>query len=192
MTSYLEEVDASGDVVHSYVLPALPVIPPDRTWAVYLAQSAKTPAFWYGTVAYQRIGAALGFPHYDDRGYNPFYPEWSPPAWVGKRLLLVSLLFAPVALGLARWGGYSRKVAIAWAVVTIAFNLAGLLTLCLVADWPVRVRCPECRRKRPVEENECPHCNSPWPPRPRSGIEILDRDFSGSAHASHGATSLHS
>jgi hypothetical protein len=190
MTSYLEELDAAGNVVHSYVLPALPVIPPDRTWAVYLAESSKTPAFWYGTVAYQWAGAALGFPHYDDRGYNPFYPEWSHPWWVGQRLLLVSLLFAPVALGLARWGGFSWRVAVAWAVLTFAFNLAGLLTLCLVADWPVWVRCPLCGRKRPVEENGCPHCHGSWPSRPSSGIEIFDRNDSEPADTAHEATSL--
>jgi len=187
MTSYLEETDASGNVVQSYVLPALPVVPP-TDWAVYLAQSSKTPAFWYGTVAYQ-WPVPHWIPALRRRGYNPFYPEWSHPAWVGWRLLLVSLLFAPVAFGLARWDGFSWKVAVARAVLTFAFNFAGLLTLCLVTDWPVRVRCPLCHRKRPVEENECPHCRGPWPSRPRSGIEIFDRKVSETANTSHEATS---
>jgi hypothetical protein len=190
MTSYLEEVDATGNVIHSYVLPALPNVPPVQTWASYIADRAQTPFFWYGTVGYQKICAALGIPHYDDRGYNPFYPYRSHPHKLGIQLLLVSLLLAPIAFAWARLRHFSWPRAAAWAVFVFAFNIAGLITFRLVADWPVQVRCPQCSRKRPVEESECPHCHTPWPSPPRSGIEIFDEDFSGTADASHQTSSL--
>jgi hypothetical protein len=62
----------------------------------------------------------------------------------------------------------------AWAGFLFAFNLAGLITFRLVADWPVAVPCPECGRKRLVEEMACLHCRAGWAlPAPR-GIEIFD------------------
>jgi len=174
MTGYFEEVDVHGNVIHSYVLPALPIVPPVRNWVYNVYESTQSPAFWYGTIAYQNICSALGIGHYDDRGINPFYPEWSHPPKVGVRLLLISLLGVPVALFLARRAHFSWGRAWAWAIFAFAFNIGGLLTFWLVADWPVRVKCPTCSRKRPVEETLCPHCQALWPAPTPSGIEILD------------------
>jgi hypothetical protein len=67
--------------------------------------------------------------------------------------------------GRAAWG---------WAFLALVFNFAGLIAYRLVVDWPVRVPCPQCGRKRPLQDDLCPHCQAEWPkPVPR-GIEIFD------------------
>ncbi len=173
MTSYFEVVDARGDVIHSYVLPALPIVAPVRTWVDYIADHAQTPLLWYGTVGYQNLCAALGIPNYDDRGYNPFYPYRSHPPQIGLQLLLVSLLLAPIAFAWARFRYFPLSSALAWAAFVFTFNIAGLITFRLVADWPVQIPCPQCKRKRPIEAGECPHCHAAWPSPTPSGIEIF-------------------
>jgi len=174
MTSYFEIVDRQGNVLNSYVLPALPIGAPQRNWVYYALEAGQTPAFWYGTVAYQNLCSALGIGHYDDRGINPFYPEWSHPPKVGLRILLVSLLWVPIAILLARRAHFSWQRTWLWAVFVFAFNFTGLLAFLLIADWPVRVPCPQCHRKRPIEETLCPHCHAVWPSPKPTGIEILD------------------
>jgi len=59
-------------------------------------------------------------------------------------------------------------------VFVLAFNIVGFITFRLVADWPVRVPCPQCTRKRPIEETNCPHCQALWPTLQPNGLEIRD------------------
>ncbi len=152
MPSYLEEVDAQGNVLHSYNLPALPMRSTPQKWIDYLGDDGKSPAFWYGNLSYQEIGGLLGVKRLGDKAQTAFGSNWAHVRELSMRLTLYSLFFAIVALAWARRAQFPWKRAVAWAAFVFAFNLAGLITFRLVADWPVRVKCPQCSRKRPVEK----------------------------------------
>jgi hypothetical protein len=116
----------------------------------------------------------LGVPSLAKADDDAFHSDWGHTKEKSIRLTLYSLLFAMTALVWARGSRISWKSAWAWAALVLAFNVAGFLTFRLVADWPVRVPCPQCSRKRPVEEATCPHCHALWPlPKP-NGVEIFE------------------
>ena len=61
-----------------------------------------------------------------------------------------------------------------------------------VHDWPAREPCPNCRRPRVVNRDQCEHCGAAFPPPERTGIEKGNpRDnFFVSGNYSLGALSL--
>jgi len=175
MTSYLEEVDARGNVLHSYDLPPLPFEMTPRSWIDYIFDSTRSPALWFGNLAYQKVGGQMGDKNLADKDEAAFHEGWENTKEIATRLILYSLFFAVIALVWSRRMNFSWGRAWAWAGFVLAFNLAGLITFRLVADWPVRVRCPQCSQKRPVEEERCPHCGAGWPAPASRGTEILDK-----------------
>jgi hypothetical protein len=174
MPFYLDEMDAKGSILHSYTLPPLPEPPGERTWQSYLSDSLRAPGFWFWDLAYQKIGASFGIKSLIKEADYSFNTQWQGRVETSERVLLYSLVFALIALAWARSAGMSWPRVWAWTIFVLAFNLVGLITFRLVADWPVRVPCPECRRKRPIEENKCPHCGAGWPLPAARGIEIFD------------------
>ncbi len=174
MPEYLDELDAKGNILHSYTLPPFPPEHNPRTWQQYLSESLQSPAFWFWKLAYQKVGAALGIERLVNQANNSFHTGWGHTKDVSGRVSFYSLIFAVIALAWARYAGMSWSRAWAWTVFAFAFNLAGLITFRLAADWPVRVPCPACGRKRLVEVAICPHCKTGWPTPPLRGIEIFD------------------
>lgn len=174
MPSFLEEVDAQGNVLHSYDLPPLPMHWGPRSWVDYFSDSAQAPAFWYGNLIYQKVGGLLGVKRLADNNERAFHSDWGHTQEISIRITLYSLFFAAIALIWGRRMHFSWRRAWAWAAFVLGFNLAGLLTFRLVADWPVQVRCPQCSRKRPVEKSLCPHCGGTWPAPVKRGTEIFD------------------
>jgi len=61
-----------------------------------------------------------------------------------------------------------------WVALTLIFGLGGLLAYRLSTDWPARVSCPRCARKRSVAAVPCPRCHRPWEALPDSGAEIFE------------------
>ena len=174
MPDYLDEVDAKGAILHSYTLPPLPSTPYQRTWLDYLGENFHAPAIWFWNLAYQKIGAALGIKHLVEGANFSFHSHWPRVKQISEEIVAWSFLFAAIALGWARGRGMAWRRAWAWAGFVFAFNLAGLVTFRIMADFPVRVPCPRCGRQRPIEETKCPHCQAGWSvPAPR-GIEIFD------------------
>jgi hypothetical protein len=171
---YLSELDSKGNVLHSYVLPPLPGVSFPRSWDTYVRESLRAPAFWFSRLAKQKIGAVLGIDYFKSAEEDSFHTHWGAIKDVSKRVAGYSLFFALIALGWARWAGMSWRRAWAWAGFVFAFNLGGLITFRLVADWPVQVPCPKCGGKRLVEETACRHCQAGWPAPELRGIEILD------------------
>lgn len=172
--TYLDELDAQGNVLHSYTLPPLP-LPRNqpRTWQQYLTESWEAPATFFGSFLYQGFGHLIGSQTMEGNLQWRLHEGHSHTLDVMKRILLASLFFASVALGLARWKQFPWKRALAWAAFVFIFNLGGLITFVLAADWPTLVRCPVCQRKRPAQEAACTHCGAAWPTPVPDGTEIL-------------------
>jgi hypothetical protein len=171
MPRYFQMFDIKGNLLSSYELPAPPVIIPPKSWVDFAFENTQSPAFWYGTIGYLKTSAALGIKDQYDRTT----PYDTDPVVVGTRILTISLLLALGALFWARLRHFSWGSALAWAGFVFAFNVAGLIAFRLVADWPVQIPCPECKRKRPVEEINCPYCHALWPVSKTTGTEIFDK-----------------
>lgn len=174
MPSYLEQFDLQGHVVKSFTLPPLPVPHFPRTWTQWVTESLGTPAFFYGSMVYQKAGALLGSKRLAREIHERFHEGWGYTRDVGTRTTALSFLLAVVALFWARRSEFTWKESWKWAAFVLAFNLAGLITFRLVADWPVRIACPSCQRKRRIDMPTCGPCGAAWPSPARDGTEIVD------------------
>jgi hypothetical protein len=64
--------------------------------------------------------------------------------------------------------------AFAWSAFTFLMGFAGAVSY-VIAHWDKRTEpCPDCRKRRPISQAACPHCNTPWPKPPKSGFEVLE------------------
>jgi hypothetical protein len=70
--------------------------------------------------------------------------------------------------------GLSTGRQVGWAGFHLLFGLPGLLASLSVQEWPVREPCPECKRKRPIDEAKCRHCGAGFAPPERNGTEIFE------------------
>jgi hypothetical protein len=168
-------MDATGTVLNTYTLPPAPPQQGSRTWQQYITENLETPVFFFGQMIYAKIGALCGSSHLAGQLNWDFGPGWGQTRDISTRISVASFVLAVLTLFWARRMHFPWKRAWAWTAFVLGFNLAGLITFRLVADWPVRVACPECQRPRPVEENLCPSCDKSWPiPKP-DGCEIFDQ-----------------
>jgi hypothetical protein len=178
MPSFLETLDAQGKVLDSYELPPLPEPSIPDSWQDYAEMGWIPPAFVGGYLAYVKIGAMCGSEELAD-DWNVFFEGkngWELFGWKTCAFVIggTSIILALITLLWARRMSFSPARAWKWAVFVLAFNLPGLITFRLAADWPVRVKCPQCGKKRLVEETICPHCHGGWPALKPSGIEIFE------------------
>jgi hypothetical protein len=174
MPSYLEEMDAKGTLLNAYTLPPVPEPDYPRTWQRYISESLQQPAFFFGNIVYKKIGALCGSKRLAQELDETLGPGWKYFKEISIRISVVSFALAALTLAWARQVHMEWSRAWSWVAFVLAFNLAGLVTFRLVADWPVRVRCPQCNRKRPVDEPLCPHCGASWPAPVSRGTEIFD------------------
>lgn len=175
MPAYLDEVDRQGNVLKSYTLPAIP----DSIWQPNLTARAKgwlrSPALFYGTLLYQKIGGSLGDARLKKALARQLGPDWPTTRRIGIQIAVMSLFLAVGTFFWARRAQFSERSAWAWAGLALAFNFAGFLIFRFVADWPRMVPCPSCARKRPVELETCPHCHQGWATAAGEGVEIFDQ-----------------
>jgi hypothetical protein len=110
------------------------------------------------------------------------FPTLMPPIpvpWLMDRSALIqsialSLVLAAIVLWRQTQLGRRGSRRVAWVVFTFVFGLLGLVTY-LTAYRDCRSEpCPNCRRRRPVAEDICPHCGAPWPAPKPLGIEIVE------------------
>jgi hypothetical protein len=186
MPSYLEEVNAQGQVLHSYTLPPLPDPQESRTWIDYLTQDLKSPAFFFGRLAYRKAGAALGNNRLRNDLAWDLGENWKVTEETAVSITILSTLLAGMTLWWARRVQFAWRRAWSWAGMAFAFNVAGLMAFRLMADWPRFVPCAACGRNRPIDGERCPHCGAAWPDPEPSGTEIFDSG-AGEAEATAGA-----
>jgi hypothetical protein len=167
----LDESDRQGQLVHSYRFtrdadvpnPAFDRLEQYCTYTLPFAPTGLVASYWRSLPSSQeqlKTEATLPLPCQKMKGLAVLF---------GLGLFLGSLTWCwarSVEMSVGRASG--------WALFVVAFGLPGLLAFRLAAEWPTRVRCPKCARKRPVELEECPACQQAWPPPERNGSEIFD------------------
>ncbi len=99
-----------------------------------------------------------------DRNENLFY--WMISAFVG--LACAGVLQVP--LRRAEFKGQR----VGWTLFVFFFSVGGLLAFWIANDWPRRIACPACSRKRSVERETCEHCGAGWPAPKQDGTEIWE------------------
>ena len=174
MPSYLEVYDLQGHLLKSYTLPPIAPEYQPRTWQQYVEESLGAPAFFYGDLLYDKIGATLGSHRLAGELHERFHQGWGYTKDVAIRITVLSFILALIALVWARRSDFTWRQAWRWALFVFGFNLAGLITFRLAADWTVRIKCPSCGRPRRVDDAACPHCGAAWPVPARDGTEIVD------------------
>jgi hypothetical protein len=183
MPSYFDEVNKQGEVLRTWKLPPLP----PRDWGAdpgnLIAGYFRSPAFFFGGMAYQKIGALLGSERLAGALARSLGPDRKRTEEFGLTITLISAGLAAATLVWARRVHFSWSRAGMWAGFVLAFNVAGLIAFRLVADWPRMIPCPRCRRPRPLEEALCPHCSSGWPAPEPAGTEVFDNAAAAPAHA---------
>lgn len=125
-----------------------------KTIAVALPP-AFFPAFgWlYGNGAWRLIGALQS------------------ARWMG---LLLGAACAGAGWWLGRRGRFSVGAQLKWFIFHLITGLPGLLGFLAVQEWPAREPCPDCKRPRLVDREECEYCGAGFAPPARNGTEIFE------------------
>jgi hypothetical protein len=154
--NYLDEYDAHGNLLHTY--SQTPGVESAGGWAERVIEYSMP------------LGPMLIGWFFDPR-QEPFGDEWAP---VLGGLAIIGAVLAAVTFLWARRTGFSTGAAARWGAFSFVFGLAGVVTFRFATDWPVRVRCPSCGKRRLIEEEHCMHCNRGWQGPERNGTEIVD------------------
>lgn len=85
-----------------------------------------------------------------------------------------ALVWVLIGRGIGRRRGVSAGRQAAWAGLHVVFGLPGLLASLSVRDWPVSELCPQCQRKRAIDEAVCRHCGAGFATPERNGTEIFE------------------
>ncbi len=98
-----------------------------------------------------------------------------------KQFVLMALLSVPAGLlsaalawGISRRLGDTRRTQFAWAFGVFWLGIYGVLMLTALREWPARVPCPNCGRKRVVTRAACEHCGAAFDRPALDGTEIFD------------------
>jgi len=92
--------------------------------------------------------------------------RWLAAAGVG----LLSAAFIQIPLKGGQFAGQRFE----WTAFAFFFGVFGLLAFWIANDWPRRIACPSCGRKRSVERETCEHCGAGWPAPKQDGTEIWE------------------
>ncbi len=174
MPSYVETLDAKGNVLASFTLPPLPpaVNPPQRS--TLLAQRMQSPAFFFGEMLYRKIGAALGSERLRDALAKQFGSDLKMTREAGTIIVLIAASLAGVTFFWARRAQLPRGRARLWTASVLVFGLPGFIVFWLAGERPRTVRCASCRLPRRINETHCAHCAAGWPEIVSAGTEIFD------------------
>jgi hypothetical protein len=118
-------------------------------------------------------------------------PQKSPPSGLVPGYLTLMLLSAGAgAVGcflLARRHAFSRARCMGWMLMGFLFGWIGLALILIVEEWPARVACPKCRKRRVVTRELCEHCGAPHAGPASDGTEIFEESAAapGTALVAH-------
>ena len=173
-------VSATGAVVNRYDLPPIirespPPTWPHALWALVIPIAGLIAAF-VGRLIW--VWMVWGYPmlalELRNLQHEMFGSESAFMILFGVVLLVGAVCWASVVFGIARRYAFTRHQAWWWAIGGFFFGPAGLLTLLALREWPARVACAACGRKRLVDRWQCEHCGADFPPPAPTGTEIFD------------------
>jgi hypothetical protein len=201
--TYLLEYDTAGrEIAHRKSVPPPPFVVASYAEALFgLITPMTEAASLVGACKYLRAEAraqggtrkpvllsVLENCRYSIPGTSRF--KSTPPGLIAGYLSLMLLSAAACALGcflLARCHAFSRARCLGWAMVGFFFGWVGLLLMLAIAEWPVRIACPKCRKLRVVTRDHCEHCGTGHAAPAPDGTEIFEPTAAG-AHVALAAS----
>ena len=129
-----------------------------RLWGRELFNSAQPPAVYFITpLVYGRT------------------PHYTTVPWNAVRLSMVAaIVCAVVGWVLGRRYHFGVGAQVKWAVFHLVFGVPGLLAFLCVQEWPARQTCPNCKKPRLVDREQCEFCGAAFAPPPKNGTEIFE------------------
>ena len=153
MPQHVEWLTANSSVTHSQDLPTL---------------NTSADEFWPERAVSTLVPPALLIPSQKYFLRFEYYLRFEPLMSCALDLLCV------LAGGwLARRYCFSTGATIGWLVFILIFGIPGLLTLLCVQEWPAREMCPNCKKLRAVDRENCEHCDAKFPAPEKNGTEIF-------------------
>jgi len=125
-----------------------------------------------------------------DKLFSFFVPPEFP--FIKPLLFRFALLRVPIQWNLVRMGLVSAalcaaagwligsryhfpvRTKLAWAGFHLLAGFPGLLVFLSVYEWPAREACPNCKRLRTVDRQQCEHCGADFAPPQKDGTEIFE------------------
>jgi hypothetical protein len=68
---------------------------------------------------------------------------------------------------------FSPRACVGWILFILLLVITGLLAFLCVQEWPAREVCPNCKKLRAVDRENCEHCKTPFSPPEKNGTEIF-------------------
>lgn len=84
-----------------------------------------------------------------------------------------SVLSLVVAIGIARRLSFSLTETFLASTFALIFGIVGCLVIVCSCDWPQRVACPSCQRRRVVTRENCEFCDQPFATPVPDGTEVF-------------------
>ena len=178
LPEYVTQVSSAGVVEKRSTLPALTenastVLPPVSFGAFGLL---APPLPMLGLMSYLEIGHRLGDRSIDDMRQAFYAPYLAGVLHLAIVLSVLSgLLSAVLAWLIARRCVLSVRDRWLWAFGIFWLGPYGIFMLLALREWPVRVPCPNCGRKRSVQREHCEYCGAEFARPLPDGTEIFDR-----------------
>ncbi|MEO6054778.1 MAG: hypothetical protein ABIP97_12270, partial [Chthoniobacterales bacterium] len=176
ITSLVVELSATGEILKQTVLPGKWQNPVYNINGELLRQTMLEP---FGRTLWGQIL----YPVHCYLFKQKYTPLWKTSAEYRNHTL--KLWGIEIATGmlcalLAQWWLKRQKSSsrerIGWSIFIIAYGFAGLIVFFILQDWPRRIKCYACGKKRSVEQLTCEHCNAAWPSSPEDGTEIFEEE----------------
>jgi hypothetical protein len=170
----LMELNATGEQVRQLQLPVEKSAPPRIDWQ-QIRGAVVEPI---GKRLWHELRSFAWVNRINQETYKPVWEGQQP--WLTYKLiywsvsLTVGVLSALAGMVLVKRLQLSPSARCWWLVFIVFYGVGGLLAFWLVNDWPTRLACPRCGKKRSVADADCEHCGASWPLPVRDGTEIFE------------------
>ena len=168
----VREISGSGKVLKRYQLPPITNEQNFEQPSLYPLAVLVPP----GTMALMTTYAALGAAAGNETATSLWnYIKQEARSWLifTAITMVVGVLCAILAWRFGLRHGVNRKTRWLWAMSVFWTGFFGLITLLVLREWPPRIVCETCGKKRSVAQETCAHCHAAWPPPALDGTEIF-------------------
>jgi hypothetical protein len=167
----VREISNSGQVLKRYQLPIIKQPNLHETTSPFPLSALVPPGAIVIPVAYWGVSSALG--NETARESWKSFKRDASVFWFTLFSVLAALLYAILAWRFGLHHQVSRKTRWIWAISVFWTGLFGLLTLLVLREWPPRIPCETCGKKRSVAQETCALCHAAWAPPALDGTEIF-------------------
>jgi hypothetical protein len=165
LPKYVFAYDPDGTVLAQHELPPIPLSRAASTWSDTAAGLSVPLVFMVAAFVVMQV--------------QP--DNWPPGAEDASQMYVLIVLVGLVAVAcagltvvLGRRYVFSRRQRWGWGVFNFLVGPVAVLLLWSLRDWPARLPCSGCGKKRVVDRDRCEHCGEAFASPARDGTEIFE------------------